>query len=282
MKKSAVMLLIIALISILCCVCSAESAQDLIKREEENSREELRRIQQLIDSNSEFFSSMMLSLNPSVDKNEIISSIKTDNAYKKYRLNTSYIADDYKKNGSFASLIDSNYSWIIPLYKENIYISFGSNGDGWEFGSSGNSPVYTDDDGNKLDLDFSLKGITEKLNKEKNITDIEQIKYVTADKFDFVYVLAGGTEYLIPYTSRPDFTDLENGKIYTAREALKIYAKDYPVQIVHLMPWEKDPKLNGGAYRIVYNYTPFYIGGAVLLLIAAGIVILIIRKKRTI
>lgn len=117
MKKSAVMLLIIALISILCCVCSAESAQDLIKREEENSREELRRIQQLIDSNSEFFSSMMLSLNPSVDKNEIISSIKTDNAYKKYRLNTSYIADDYKKNGSFASLIDSNYSWIIPLYK---------------------------------------------------------------------------------------------------------------------------------------------------------------------
>ena len=82
---------------------------------------------------------------------------------KKYRLNTSYIADDYKKNGSFASLIDSNYSWIIPLYKENIYISFGSNGDGWEFGSSGNSPVYTDDDGNKLDLDFSLKGITEKI-----------------------------------------------------------------------------------------------------------------------
>ena len=94
--------------------------------------------------------------------------------------------------------------------------------------------------------------------------------------------MAGGTEYLIPYTSRPDFTDLENGKIYTAREALKIYAKDYPVQIVHLMPWEKDPKLNGGAYRIVYNYTPFYIGGAVLLLIAAGIVILIIRKKKNI
>lgn len=274
--------MVITLLSVLSCICSAESAESLIKDEEKRSKEELRQIQELIDSDSEFFSTMMLSLNPSVDKNEIKNSMKTDNAYKTYRLNTVYIAEEYRKNGNFASLIDSNYSWTVPLYNENIYIGFKNSGDGWEFGGSGSSLVYTDDEGNKLDIDFSLKGIAEKLRKEKNITDIDQIKYTTADKVNFVYILAGGAEYLIPYTSRPDFTSLENGKIYAAKEAIEIYGADFPVQIVKLFPWEKDPELNGGAYKIVYNYIPIYIAAGAVLLIAAGIVILIVRKKKKI
>lgn len=283
MKKLTIALTLILLVIYTTCICSAKSGEDLIKDEEKSSKTELKQIQEVLDYESELFTSMMPSLNASVDINQIKKNMKTDNAYKQYTLKSSYIYEDYIKNGSFGALISDGYSWIVPLYEENIYISFAKKTGNWQFSSAGSSLSFSDDNGNKIDLDFSLKGILKKLKREKGITDADEIKYVSSHRVNFVYILTNGTEYLIPYTSRPDFTNLENGKIYTAASAMEIYNNDFPVQIVTLLPWDEKPALNGsGPIKFVYNYTPFYIGGAVLLLIAAGIVILIIRKKRKI
>ena len=280
MKKFTVALTLIALFISTTFICGAKSAENLIKDEEKNSKAELKQIQELIDYDSEFLTSMMPSLNASVDKNQIKKSMKTDNAYKQYRLNSVYIYDDYTKNGNFGSMISDGYNWIVPLYDENIYISFSKKSESWQFGGAGSSLSFTDDNGNKLDLDFSLKGILKKLKKEKGITNADEIKYVSSDRVNFIYVLTDGTEYLIPYCSRPDFTELENGKIYTAAEALDIYNSDFPVQVVTLLPWEEKPALNGSApVKYIYNYAPVYIGAAVLLL-AAGVTVLIIFKKK--
>ena len=283
MKKFTVALTLIALFISTTFICGAKSAENLIKDEEKNSKAELKQIQELIDYDSEFLTSMMPSLNASVDKNQIKKSMKTDNACKQYRLNSVYIYDDYTKNGNFGSMISDDYNWIVPLYDENIYISFSKKSGSWQFGGAGSSLSFTDDDGNKLDLDFSLKGILKKLKKEKGITNADEIKYVSSDRVNFIYVLTDGTEYLIPYCSRPDFTELENGKIYTAGEALDIYNSDFPVQVVSLFPWEEKPALNGSMpVKYIYNYTPVYIAAAVLLL-AAGVSVLIIffKKRRT-
>lgn len=279
MKKFTIVTTLIALLICTTFLCGAKSAETLIKDEEKNSEAELKQIQELIDNDSEFLTSMMPSLNATVDKNQI----RTENAYKQYRLNSVYIYDDYTKNGNFGSMISDGYNWIVPLYDENIYISFSKKSESWQFGGAGSSLSFTDDDGNKLDLDFSLNGILKKLKKEKGITNADEIKYVSSDRVNFVYILTDGAEYLIPYCSRPDFTELENGKIYTAAEALEIYNSDFPVQVVSLLPWEEKPALNGSMpVKYIYNYTPFYIGAAVLLL-AAGVSVLIIflKKRRT-
>ena len=260
MKKFTVALTLIALFISTTFICGAKSAENLIKDEEKNSKAELKQIQELIDYDSEFLTSMMPSLNASVDKNQIKKSMKTDNAYKQYRLNSVYIYDDYTKNGNFGSMISDDYNWIVPLYNENIYISFSKKSGSWQFGGAGSSLSFTDDNGNKLDLDFSLKGILKKLKKEKGITNADEIKYVSSDRVNFIYVLTDGTEYLIPYCSRPDFTELENGKIYTAAEALDIYNSDFPVQVVTLLPWEEKPALNGSApVKYIYNLSLIHI-----------------------
>lgn len=280
MKKFTIVTTLIALLICTTFLCGAKSAETLIKDEEKNSEAELKQIQELIDNDSEFLTSMMPSLNATVDKNQI----RTENAYKQYGLNSVYIYDDYTKNGNFGSMISDGYNWIVPLYDENIYISFSKKSESWQFGGAGSSLSFTDDDGNKLDLDFSLNGILKKLKKEKGITNADEIKYVSSDRVNFVYILTDGAEYLIPYCSRPDFTELENGKIYTAAESLEIYNSDFPVQVVSLFPWEEKPALNGSMpVKYIYNYTPVYIGAAAVLLLAAGVSVLIIflKKRRT-
>ena len=134
MKKFTVALTLIALFISTTFICGAKSAENLIKDEEKNSKAELKQIQELIDYDSEFLTSMMPSLNASVDKNQIKKSMKTDNAYKQYRLNSVYIYDDYTKNGNFGSMISDGYNWIVPLYDENIYISFSKKSESWQFG----------------------------------------------------------------------------------------------------------------------------------------------------
>ena len=101
MKKFTVALTLIALFISTTFICGAKSAENLIKDEEKNSKAELKQIQELIDYDSEFLTSMMPSLNASVDKNQIKKSMKTDNAYKQYRLNSVYIYDDYTKKRKF-------------------------------------------------------------------------------------------------------------------------------------------------------------------------------------
>ena len=70
MKKFTVALTLIALFISTTFICGAKSAENLIKDEEKNSKAELKQIQELIDYDSEFLTSMMPSLNASVDKNQ--------------------------------------------------------------------------------------------------------------------------------------------------------------------------------------------------------------------
>ena len=60
--------------------------------------------------------------------------------------------------------------------------------------------------------------------EEINRSQISQIDgvYIATDfrPLTCVIVVSGGDEYVIPFCSRPDFSHLENGKLYTAKEAI--------------------------------------------------------------
>ena len=224
MKAYRITALVLIVLFAFTMVCSAKSAEDFVKDAEKENKAELKELQKLLDEDSEFLSSMMLSLNSDVDPKEMLKKLKSDNAYKKYQT-TSNAVKYYKDNNNFSSCISDDYYWIVPLSDEGIYISFRNENGKWQWSGSGNSLKYPVDDvnGPKEAVDFSTKGIVNRLTDEFKKKDIDQLCFVSDSSYyiDFIYVSVEGVEYLIPYSHRPDFTGLKNGQLYTAGEALQ-------------------------------------------------------------
>ena len=224
MKAYRIAALILIILFAFTIVCSAKSAEDFVKDAEKENKAELKELQKLLDEDSEFLSSMMVSLNNDVDPKEMLKKLKSDNAYKSYDFNTNIILG-YKETKDFGSMIEDDYHWIVPLSDEGIYISFRNENGKWQWSGSGNSLKYPVDDvnGPKEAVDFSTKGIVNRLKDEFKKKDIDQLCFVSDYSYyiDFIYVSVEGVEYLIPYSHRPDFTGLKNGQLYTAGEALQ-------------------------------------------------------------
>lgn len=107
---------------------------------------------------------------------------------------------------------------------------------------------------------------------------------------NFIYYTLNGTEYLIPYGSRPDLTLLENGKVYTAQEAADILTESF-----HLNE-KRNPNENGGPGGVISsdeerttdsapnndpaNNTAFKIAVPVFAVTAAAVILIVIIKSR--
>ena len=294
MKAYRIAALILIILFAFTIVCSAKSAEDFVKDAEKENKAELKELQKLLDEDSEFLSSMMVSLNSDVDPKEMLKKLKSDNAYKKYQT-TSNAVKYYKDNNNFSSCISDDYYWIVPLSDEGIYISFRNENGKWQWSGSGNSLKYPVDDvnGPKEAVDFSTKGIVKRLNDEFKKKDIDDIRFVKNSTFfcDFIYISVENVEYVIPYSHRPDFTGLKNGKLYKVQEALDIleanlgtgpsgYGGPYPGTVGGGFGKETDSAANTEvAEQASFTWLYFAVPGAIVLIGLAVTAAVIIKKR---
>ena len=294
MRVYKVLTIILIILFSFTIVCSAKSAEDFVKDAEKENKAELKELQKLLDEDSEFLASMMLSLNSDVDPKEMVKKLKSDNAYKKYMIQHD-IFDYYNETGDFRGVISDQYYWIVPLSDEGIYISFSrnENDNSWQWSGTGNNLKYPIDDINspKESVDFSMKGIVKRLKDEFKKKDIDNIYFLGDSAYwcDFVYLSVEGVEYLIPYSRRPDFTGLKNGQLYTAREAIKILQESLGVPTSGSAP---DIFEGGGfgketdsaattevAEQASFAWLYFAIPGAIILIGLAVTAAVIIKKR---
>ena len=91
---------------------------------------------------------------------------------------------------------------------------------------------------------------------------------------NFLYMKTADGEYLIPYGSRPDLTDLENGELYTPQEVSEILAVSFE------SGYSAD-EIAGLGTQNSETMTTLAIGGVVALVALAGGTIFLILKRQT-
>ena len=142
-----------------------------------------------------------------------------DAAYKVYRFIGSDILTACSSKTTIQSAISDEYTWKIPTSSGDL-ITVGKDAKtgGWKvLGAAlySQNPSAQSAVVNKTSLNAVVQSRT---------SQISDLKYVESPRHytTFAYVVAGETEYLIPYSVQSDMTGLENGKMYTAAEAMEI------------------------------------------------------------
>ena len=147
-----------------------------------------------------------------------------ENAYQLFGLIGYDLPALYAEYGCIQKLISDKFSWIIPSYnkQEAYYADLYENN--WIIVAhtwSAEQSVLM----NIIDKD-QLRSA--KYDIEGKVIDVKYI-YANCYSAAFTYIQTDTNEYLIPQAGRPDFTNLENGKLYKADEALKILTESLPV-----------------------------------------------------
>lgn len=152
--------------------------------------------------------------------------------YCRYKFTENEIISSYRKHGDLASFISENYQLCVLMPNGEEIILDKSKGE-WKFiGASVPVSAESSIDG------FSMAAVSDtllKTYKSKLPTNaaavVSDLKIVRSHMYNitFAYFTDGGQEYVIPYSDRPDFTGLEDGKVYPASEAIDVLERNYGV-----------------------------------------------------
>lgn len=147
--------------------------------------------------------------------------------YKLYFMSAPDFAKGVIAGKSVSEAISSDYVWDVPNEAEQVFRIRVIDGQWKVIGYS--TPLAGEKDPSIIDLDLVDAAIAE-LAKSYDVSDI-QVQCFLADMYfaNFVYITTPDNEYLIPFAARPDFTGLENGRLYTALEASQILVENFPL-----------------------------------------------------
>lgn len=199
----------------------------------------------------------------------------TDNtAYKLYSFSADDLIDAYNNGNSISNYLPENYDWIVE--KSGSFVKVVLKNGEWQAVGYTTYPQ----DSNQTDVidtaDFEQKLST--LQSENNDKTVDVAFFKIAQIYtSFAYISAGEKEYLIPYGSRPDFTGLENGKLYTVAEvAEKVIAASAENDI--------DTEMNVGGFLSASDDSSSSTVKYIIITIGVGVVFLsivfIFVKKR--
>ncbi|MGN0601161.1 MAG: hypothetical protein ACI4I7_00465 [Oscillospiraceae bacterium] len=270
--KTFIILILLSLISVPLISASAFDSSQYKTNDAIYDEDEFSEVEQAIISNSE------------LSKNKIISNLKSaneeqfTNPYKLYSISDPDFLSEISDPTFAEQIIKTDYCWMVPTKDNNIIKVKKSNGQ-WEvLGYS-----ITADSSDEVDfirfekIDSNITTLTKSNKNElQNAICFEAPYYHTS----FIYLSANGTQYLIPYGSRPDLTGLNNGKLYTTDEVEKILNSTLPTEKSSITADE-----NGGlssAEKGISDRTQILIFSACIfiVLILSIMTILYFKKRR--
>lgn len=141
-------------------------------------------------------------------------------AYKVYTSNASWFFEKLSEGVSVSELVDDEYHWLLPRNNSVAYVRKGEDNK-WEAVGSATAP--TDDDTIKSNI-VRFDEVNAAINSLEEQSEAKDIRCVNLPEYHsyFVFVTLSDAIYVVPYSTRPDFTGLENGALYTSDEAMAI------------------------------------------------------------
>lgn len=191
--------------------------EELVQAEEQEHLDEFSEMREILNAQRQTDGVQAYAMNTD---NELDPS----QAYPVYRLSGTDILSDYETAGSIESLLTEERVWMITPTAQSV-TSLYKTEEGWSSPASVSS-VDGDPIRNRID-----KAVLAAVLDEAGIfTGEEELRYIISYRYYtvFAYLKANGTEYLVPFASRPEFIGLENGKVYTAPGGDGSHAEPYP------------------------------------------------------
>lgn len=207
---------------------------------EENKVYQLQQNQELLFDQEEYEQVMA-----SIEKNVLLSSSTESkngsrfslsetsnseqrNAYKVYSLVREDLLASVASGIAISDLISDDYEWLVTDEEGNIvYVKKVDNK--W-VPYMISSPTASTFESEIVQYSTIAEHISivateqaaKSLQAERINPTTAQCFYSKVYRTFFVYITDGLTDYLVPFTSRPDFTKLNNGKLYSLQEVCKI------------------------------------------------------------
>lgn len=194
------------------------------------------------------------------------NTVNFSEAYKKYHFTNPDIISVYRKTKNIGHIISDDYVWMVPKTNYDI-IRFQKDGN-YFLADQTKSCLTLEGYKNST---IVKQEIIDTVN-QSGITDIQNCKVVESVLYRtlFVYIKENYKEWLIPISIRPDFTGLENGKLYRPQEVMDILYENFGEAIQYT---DSDEPLIGGGGNL-YVKAPNKIAAAVIIISAFSLLIL--------
>ena len=173
---------------------------------------------------------------------------KISYAYKLHFLQNGDIRPLVNPTEKLEESISQDYRWIL-VTDSNAQITVGKENGAWQVLMFGGVPTGNDYS-NRIRIDMLQNAIS-----SINVKAITAFTVPVMRNAVFVYVQAAEGDYLVPFSVRPDFTSLKNGKLYTREQIAQIVSREYSDVLKTI-----DENTNGDAPRqpeqFLYGGTP--------------------------
>ncbi len=207
MKKNGI--IIVLSIAFFNCICFSVFAQDNTDYNNFESLFDEKEYEIIVDviNGSNLFNAESTDIHSNYDSAD-------NTVYKQYSLYADELITADANGEKLSNYLSDTYCWIVE--KSGCFVKVVFKDGEWE--AIGYATYTQDSDTDIIDTsEFEQKLST--LQSKNEGVDIDTAFFnIAAYKTSFAYISVGNKEYLIPYGSRPDFTGLENGKLYTVAE----------------------------------------------------------------
>lgn len=203
--------------------------------------------------------------------------LKNGYAYKIYVYSGGLFAEDLKNGKTLHEMMSSSrYGWCIDTNGVTLWMD---KCDGkWKATSCSENP--TDDPGT-VDFDAAEKAIAE-LENEYGAKDISVQCLYSRNYFGrYLIIYSSVGEFVVPFSYRPDFTGLENGRLYTAGELAEVLVENLPADPIDWLGAADENVEPVALPKRASVPTEFVVCISVIAVsLAVGICAVIYRKKR--
>lgn len=270
-------------------VYAASTAEQFIRDQQasyDSQREEIARF--LEESRDEIDHTLSLTPSTLLDgKASPVGEFWVDSAYPVHFFEHPDFVSYYWEHGRIDTNIQPDYRWNVPT-SNGYLIAVGQTLSGtWDKISMIGTDFLPTESLTDISGVFDRQKLLKTIESCPEIQTVSQISYIDSPMYTsttFIYIRSGEQEFLIPYGPRPDFTGLENGKLYPIEEAADILEVTSPQRVYSS---DGEAIYGGGgaspetpASSADGNSAFLIAGGIVLAALVIGAVVLLLVKRK--
>lgn len=157
-----------------------------------------------------------------------------DSAYPVHLFEHPDFVSYYREHGRIDTNIQPDYRWNVPT-SNGYLVAVGQGSSGaWDKISMIGTDFLPTEGLPDISGVFDREKLLKTIESCPEIQTVSQISYIDSPMYTsttFIYIRSGEQEFLIPYGPRPDFTGLENGRLYPMEEAADILEATSPQRV---------------------------------------------------
>lgn len=206
---------------------------------------------------------------------KVTSGILAEDAgYKLFTLSSPDFLKSLQKKDPISSFITNEYVWVVSAQDKMVKVN--DKGGEWSvigYSESGSDLLSTTALSGMIDLSSVNSLLSAKAGDGADVTGATVCFDAPMYHTSFVLCDIGGSEYLIPYGTRPDLTGLENGTLYSRQQVTDILSENFGTS------YSGDHNTGGGSSHKPMKVILLVLFGISSLMLCIAFLMLLFKKR---